>query len=94
MMQRTYISRYVYLWDFGGQKVGDLGYRCYLEGCSNDKNKVYESFVMIDEPFTELIREVFSKERYVGLTDVSAYFVSNLGNIATNTFITPATAIS
>ncbi len=94
MMQRTYISRYVYLWYFGGQEVGDLGYRCYLQRCSNDKNKVYESFVMIDEPFTEFIREIFSKERDVGLTDLSAYIVSNIGNVVRNTFITPATAIS
>jgi len=49
---------------------------------------------MIDEPFTEFIREIFSKERDVGLTDLLAYIVSNIGIIVRNTFITPATAIS
>lgn len=82
------------MWDFRGQEVGDLGDRCYLERCSNDENEVYESFVMIDEPFTELIRKVFSEEGYVGLIDLSAKFVSNFYNVAMNTFITPATEIS
>ncbi len=94
MMRGTYISRYVYLWDLGGKEVGDLGHRCYLQRGSNDKNKVYESFVVIDKPFTEFIREVFSKECYVGLTDVSADLVSRIGNIAKDTFITPAPAVS